>query len=181
MTLAPDSDPGLIVLPTHRVISQTMNVPEFQHSLPDAFSVDIYDQAEWVQLCQEAANSPDKGIVVAVAPGEGKALRIQWDLDSIQPRKDSFSPRLNSDPVILHEYILSGMPDLGHKSIDCTYFHQAEDTVNAAWEINGWAFLLRPTTTATLLEIAEREEVLPPKSTYFFPKFLSGFVNAHLD
>ncbi|MFC1548179.1 hypothetical protein ACFL5M_06595, partial [Candidatus Neomarinimicrobiota bacterium] len=85
------------------------------------------------------------------------------------------------DPVILHEHILSGMPDLGHKSIDCSYFHKAEDTVNAAREINGWAFLLRPTTTATLLEIAEREEVLPPKSTYFFPKFLSGFVNAHLD
>lgn len=181
MTLVPDTDPGLIVLPTHRVISLPATVTEFKNSLPRIFSVDTHDLNEWVRLCQETANSPDKGVVIAAAPREGGALRIQWDLDSIHPMRASFSPRLRSDTVILHEYILSSMPEWGHDSFECLYFHQAEDAVNTAREVNGWAFLLRPTTTATLLEMAEREEVLPPKSTYFFPKFLSGFVNAYLD
>jgi uncharacterized protein (DUF1015 family) len=181
MTLVPDSDPGLIVLPTHRAVSLSVTATEFKGSIPQGFSVETHDQTEWARLYEEAADSPDKGVLVAVAPGEAKALRIQWDQDAVQPRKEFYSPRLNSDAVILHEQILPGIPELRHDSLECRYFHQAEDTVHAAMEMHGWAFLLRPTTTVTLLKMAEREEVLPPKSTYFFPKFLSGFVNAYLD
>jgi uncharacterized protein (DUF1015 family) len=155
MTLVPVSDPGLIVLPTHRVISLPVTVTEFKNSLPKSFSADTHDQTECAALFEEAADNPDKGVLVAVAPGEGKALRIQWDRDAVQPMKESYSPRLNSDAVILHEYILPSITELRHDSLECFYFHQAADTVNRAGEMNNWAFLLRPTTTATLLEMAE--------------------------
>jgi uncharacterized protein (DUF1015 family) len=38
------------------------------------------------------------------------------------------------------------------------------------------AFLLRPTPVDDVREVAATGEIMPPKSTYFFPKLLSGFV-----
>ena len=43
-----------------------------------------------------------------------------------------------------------------------------------------WVFFVRPTTIQQLIEIADNSEVMPPKSTFFYPKFLSGFINAEL-
>ena len=38
------------------------------------------------------------------------------------------------------------------------------------------AFLLRPTPIEQVREIAAHGETMPPKSTYFFPKILTGVV-----
>jgi uncharacterized protein (DUF1015 family) len=38
------------------------------------------------------------------------------------------------------------------------------------------AFLLRPTPVEQVREIAAHGETMPPKSTYFFPKILTGVV-----
>ncbi|MEE9465463.1 MAG: hypothetical protein V3W14_07845 [Candidatus Neomarinimicrobiota bacterium] len=39
----------------------------------------------------------------------------------------------------------------------------------------------RPVSVETLIRVAREQAVLPAKSTYFYPKFLLGFVNADLD
>ncbi len=56
-----------------------------------------------------------------------------------------------------------------------------EAAVSEAEQQGQWAFLLRPVSVQSLLNVAQRQAVLPPTSTYFYPKFLSGFVNADLD
>ena len=38
------------------------------------------------------------------------------------------------------------------------------------------AFILRPTPVAQVREVAAAGETMPPKSTYFFPKILTGLV-----
>ena len=38
------------------------------------------------------------------------------------------------------------------------------------------AFLLRPTPVEQVREVAAAGETMPPKSTYFFPKLLTGLV-----
>jgi uncharacterized protein (DUF1015 family) len=38
------------------------------------------------------------------------------------------------------------------------------------------AFLLRPTRIEDVFEVARRGEVMPQKSTYFFPKLTSGLL-----
>ena len=37
------------------------------------------------------------------------------------------------------------------------------------------AFLLRPTPVEQVREVAAAGETMPPKSTYFFPKVMTGF------
>ena len=43
------------------------------------------------------------------------------------------------------------------------------------------AFLLRPTPIEAVFEVARRGEVMPQKSTYFFPKLTSGLLLYPLD
>ena len=61
---------------------------------------------------------------------------------------------------------------------------------NSADEAVGWvnggsdgadvAFLLEPTPVASIVEVAREGDVMPPKSTYFYPKPLTGLVlNPH--
>jgi uncharacterized protein (DUF1015 family) len=45
----------------------------------------------------------------------------------------------------------------------------------------GWAVLLRAPTPAQVMALARAGVEMPPKSTYFFPKPLSGLVLAALD
>jgi uncharacterized protein (DUF1015 family) len=43
------------------------------------------------------------------------------------------------------------------------------------------AFLLEPTPVASILAVARDGDVMPQKSTYFYPKPLSGFVISPLE
>ena len=47
------------------------------------------------------------------------------------------------------------------------------------WSPNGiydLAFILRPVPIEQVKAVAETDENMPPKSTYFFPKVMTGFV-----
>jgi uncharacterized protein (DUF1015 family) len=43
------------------------------------------------------------------------------------------------------------------------------------------AYLLRPTRIQDVFELARRGDVMPQKSTYFFPKLVSGLLFHPLD
>lgn len=63
-----------------------------------------------------------------------------------------------------------------------TYTPQRADAVAAvdAGRAEG-AFLLRPTPLADVWRVARRGDVMPQKSTYFFPKLTSGLLFHPLD
>jgi uncharacterized protein (DUF1015 family) len=57
---------------------------------------------------------------------------------------------------------------------------EALDWVDHAHEGADAAFLLEPTPVASILAVAAAGEVMPQKSTYFYPKALTGLViNPH--
>ena len=56
----------------------------------------------------------------------------------------------------------------------------AIDSVNAGLDGADAAFLLEPTPVASVMAVAADGDVMPQKSTYFYPKALSGLViNPH--
>jgi uncharacterized protein (DUF1015 family) len=63
-----------------------------------------------------------------------------------------------------------------------TYTAQAEEAIGAVDEGRAAAaFLLRPTKIEDVFAVAERGETMPQKSTYFYPKLLSGLLFHPLD
>ena len=60
---------------------------------------------------------------------------------------------------------------------DVGYTAYVEEAISAVDEGRAEAaFLLRPTKIEDVFAVAKRGEVLPPKTTYFYPKLLSGLL-----
>ncbi|UCD36994.1 MAG: DUF1015 domain-containing protein [Fidelibacterota bacterium] len=182
MTLVPSGDPGLVVLPTHRTIELPLDEQAFSQALAAKFSVEVLPLESWPGLYQESAHHPESGIILAVAPTIDKVFKIGWHEKSAVSTGPESSDRQLGDVVILHEYVLPAISKVFSEDTQhFGYYHDAGEAVEAARANGRWAFLLRPTSTQMLLWAAEHQVVLPPKSTYFYPKFLSGFINAYLD
>ena len=84
------------------------------------------------------------------------------------------------DAAILEALLLRGALGMSDEDLDAKRgisYAASRDAALAALENGGAAaFLLRPTPVEQVREVAAAGETMPPKSTYFFPKLLTGLV-----
>ena len=178
MTLVPGSDPGLVVLPTHRSVALALEPAALQPALAPDFKVQAHPLDAWPGLYQAAVSSPEAGGVLAIPPDSSAALLIKWSRNG----QAAAGPFGYGDAAVLHgELLPRALPGSELPAEAFAYYHDAHAAVTGAKSRRQWAFLLRPTSVETLLRVAREQAVLPSKSTYFYPKFLAGFVNARLD
>ena len=152
---------------------------KLQETLTDHFEVAAYDWSRWQELYAQLRNNNSTAGIVAVAPAAKLCFQIGWAATS--PAGEVAADR--GEVAVLHEALLPQLEAAtqpGEPRV-YNYHHQAETAVREAADQGQWAFLLRPVSVQSLFDLAERQAVLPSKSTYFYPKFLSGFVNADLD
>jgi uncharacterized protein (DUF1015 family) len=84
------------------------------------------------------------------------------------------------DVSILHALILEEIFRIG-ASTDLSYIIDTEQAINEVDSDNyQLVFFLNPTRIEQILQIASYKEKMPNKSTYFYPKPLSGIVMNHL-
>ena len=79
---------------------------------------------------------------------------------------------------MLHADILEGaLRAAGAESIELGYTVERDDLLDrvAAGRTAG-AFVLNPTRSQQLADVCEAGELMPQKSTYFYPKLLTGLV-----
>lgn len=79
------------------------------------------------------------------------------------------------DVSILHHRLLAGMGIAASKDV-CAYTPDHEQAIALSRQAGGCAWLLRPIPLAQVFDIAGAGFALPQKSTYFYPKVLSGLV-----
>jgi uncharacterized protein (DUF1015 family) len=60
---------------------------------------------------------------------------------------------------------------------DFFFTRKPAEAVESAKKTNGWAFFLAPNTVQEVLSVSTAGFVMPPKSTYFYPKIPSGMVS----
>jgi uncharacterized protein (DUF1015 family) len=166
------NSPGLTILPTHRLVA---NVDGFE---PNSFF-------ERAALFFDA--SPGDGVTIGVCTRSGlSSLRLKpsVDLKSLMP--DLSERQRNLDVVILHRLILERClnitEDAVKKETHITYVREREAAMNAVGEGKAdVAFLLNPTRLDQMRDIAYESNVLPQKSTDFYPKVLSGLMMYPMD
>ncbi len=103
---------------------------------------------------------------------EGKFYQYQFSSVPPSLRK---TPSAKLAVACLHAGPLDG---LGKE--DFFFSRQPEAAVERAKANNGWAFFLAPNTVQEVLNVATAGHVMPPKSTYFYPKIPSGIVSHSL-
>jgi uncharacterized protein (DUF1015 family) len=183
MLLCSLSDPGLLVFPTHRLLTGLKHDTEKQLAIREAlmrdFEIDELDEAR--QLEPTDANG-------RVAFGymdsfHRKPYRVTLKDQAIADRalEGMPEPYRRLDTAVLEALVLRGAlgmseDDIAHlRGLD--YSKDLADAIDAVQTGRADAgFFMRATPVDQVREVAEAGESMPPKSTYFYPKVPTGLV-----
>ena len=193
MTFINTRSEGLVILPTHRVAANVHDFswPAVRRHLEPWFSTEVFaftndaekESARGNFLARLKAAAAQRAVGAYPAAGEGQrafyllVLRAGVDLAQLLPNVSPLQREL--DVVLLHEGILE--PALGitmqavTKEANLTYEREAANALNAVDSGRAQiSFFLNACDVEKVVEIATANEVMPQKSTDFFPKLLSG-------
>jgi len=188
MYLARAEDPGLLVLPTHRLVKDLVGFDFAGLCAAAKAAFDITGGDERTPEAIEARLARDGAARVVFAvrvPGESAttwfALKPIVDLSALGP------PSLRKlDVTVLHGVILGSLLGIDAEALAkqsfLTYTHDTKEAIArvAASEAQA-AFLMNPTKVGEVLAACEAGFVLPQKSTYFQPKLATGLCMYRLD
>jgi uncharacterized protein (DUF1015 family) len=172
----------LLILPTHRVVHDLPNFQggEFVRMAREFFSFEqIPGEPEGHTLANQIAEDSDDATVLAAVTQNGS-----WILRARPGAADSLlaglSPRQRRlDVVQLHRVLLENVLGICEEAIRAqTNVAYLRDAAEAVARVRGGAadvaFLMNPASIAQVRDVAFAGEVLPQKSTDFYPKLLSG-------
>jgi uncharacterized protein (DUF1015 family) len=189
LTFVNMNDPGLLVLPTHRVVHSldSFSVDEFQKSSRRFFEVEeidpALDAARATTLLRERGRAGTTLLAVtanrAFVLHSPKAAGAQF-LAGLSERQRAL------DVVQLHKCLLEGVLKLSEESIrnqqNLSYLRDASEALDQVRKgAANIAFLMNPCPVAQVRDVAFAGEVMPQKSTDFYPKLLSGLTVYALD
>jgi uncharacterized protein (DUF1015 family) len=168
--------PGLTIFPNHRLV----------HGVPN-FSWNRFLEAAsaWfdVRSCNDPlAFRPMNRSLAVVSGGEAAVLSLRASAQSAIPWPAGTSAAWRRLAVsVLHEGLLRPLLDITDPKLDArTHVDYTADQAEAvALARSGRyqaAFLIAPTTVEELQAVVRDGEVLPQKSTHFYPKLLDGLV-----
>jgi uncharacterized protein (DUF1015 family) len=172
-------DPGLLILPTHRVLPG-VNVSGGLLDEDERVEVArlMVENAE--QIPKALAQFGPQAVAVYSARGQGYVVvrpKQPGILDDLEPEHADAWRALGL--AFLHAYLLDRLvtPRLcSGRSPEIRYVKAARAAVEEARATQGTAFLMQATTMEELRRVCQAGEVMPHKSTYFYPKLASGLV-----
>ena len=183
MMLADMEDPGLVVFPTHRLVRglETFDEEELLAACGEDFTL---------EQCQDRQESQEKLLSLyeqgrhafAFWAGKGWTVLTLKDpavMDRLLPEKSQAYRRL--DVSVLHSLVLEKFLRIDRENManqkNLTYTRdaaEAEDSVRRGE--SQCCFLLNPTRVEEIGQVAAAGEKMPQKSTYFYPKLITGLV-----
>jgi uncharacterized protein (DUF1015 family) len=184
--LANGDDPKLVVFPTHRHVHslQRFSFDEMLARANDAFDVrPVASGASADTIRAALEESKGRGPTVAAATADGRVaiLTLRGDVDLSRHPTLGARPEVlrRTDVAILHsailEHILGITPEAQAAKTNIWY---PQDARASLAELRGGKgdvlFVMNGTPVADVRRVAEAGEVMPQKSTFFYPKVLTG-------
>ncbi len=182
MALTGLDDPGLTVFPTHRLLSGFAADPERQRQLGDGLR-ELFDVTEVEIAHLDPAGEEGVGVFGLFDSFHKRGFRLRLkdtaELDRLLEGKPEAYRRLDS--AILETLVLKGIAGMSDDDIAAKrgigYAKNVPDSLalldDGTYDVG---FFLRPIPVDQVRAVAEGGENMPPKSTYFFPKVLTGLV-----
>jgi uncharacterized protein (DUF1015 family) len=178
-------DPGMIVLPTHRVLTglQECTLEKLQEAVANRDNLQLtetdYEPAPATALGNALPEAGDHAMGVYI-PGEPKLWLLTTTGDDplapLLPHKPEVWRKL--DVAVLHELVIDRTirPAFGGDSVAFKYTADLDDmrAMTDAEPNERIGIIIQATRLADVCEVSLAHEVMPPKSTYFYPKLATG-------
>lgn len=182
------NEEGVVILPTHRLVREMPPVPsaELEEKLQRYFRVEAFPRdAGGRRRFLETLEHPKDGerVLGAAFRDDARYLALRpRDAAAMQQLAPDMSPELRGlDVTTLHVLLMEHI--LGVSTRDAVntdavaYTHDAEEALAEAEAGRCQAALiLNPPTAAEMIAVSLKGEKMPQKSTYFFPKLVTGLV-----
>ncbi len=188
--LSPMEDEGLVILPTHRVFP---DIPlesslKFLEKASEFFEVESFSTTEegihgFLQVQEENAKE-GRNFIGFTYHGSNNLYLLKPKLEKLYTFFKSINLEevfWDIDVVILDKLIFNHLMSIDHRLLeDEKKICFSHDTVKAIKEVlegkYKTGFLINPTRIDQVVKVASRCLVMPHKSTYFYPKVVSGLV-----
>ena len=185
MALVSFDDPGFIVLPTHRIVTQLgMTGDEAIRRLGEYFKV---EKVSLAKLKEMTASYDQKGKIFGMVLEEGCFLLTMIDKEKAKERMGQNKPDIWYDlnVNVLAHLIFSELLGLTEDRWEAVlkFEHTVDGAVTPLQKGEAQAvFLLQPPKVEMLEKMGAVNERMPQKSTYFYPKLATGLVfYSHID
>ena len=182
MALTGLDDPGLAIFPTHRLLSGFAGDAERQRRLGEGLR-ELFDVTEVGDDELDPLGAEGVGVFGLYDSHHKRAFRLQLeDTTELDRQLEGMpEPYRRLDAAILETLVLKGIAGMSEDDIlakrGIGYAKSVEDSLRllseGAYDV---AFVLRPIPVSQTKAICESDANMPPKSTYFYPKVLTGLV-----
>jgi uncharacterized protein (DUF1015 family) len=181
MTLIPMESRGLVILPTHRIVHGLLDFDR-ERMLEVAgqfFDIDRIDlRTESRSATTLLGEAGENGTAFVAVTRQGPYL-MRAKQDAIQNAlRDLPALQRELDVVQLHRVMLERVLGISEEAIrnqeNVRYERDAFEAISWVRQGANVAFLMNPAKIEQVRDIAFNGEVLPQKSTDFYPKLLSG-------
>ena len=172
MALMEAQDPGLVILPTHRLVKLSQSPAWLKEKISRFFS--------WEELPPIGLTTVENLDYWLREQGKrGKAIGdyglVPKHFCLLEPRED----KEDLEVSLLHRVILPQILGIDSLQKEREYLEYTRDGLEAIHRVDSGgylAFFLNPTPISSLLDITDKGKLIPPKSTYFYPKLPAGLV-----
>lgn len=189
MMLVDMEHPGLVVFPTHRLVRNldSFNAERVIDGCKEYFDVTEHSDIHTIESTLMELYNQGKKAYAFYCGGSSYKLLVLKDTNIIKkllPNASTATQQL--DVTILHTLILEKIFGIDAENmanqINLTYTKIFDEAISSVQQGNSQcAFILNPTRVSEIREVASNGEKMPQKSTYFYPKMITGLVMNQLE
>lgn len=185
----PLEDKGLVVLPIHRVLHNLsfFDPARFEHDLAQYFEIKPYKATKKTaakvrkKLLKDMEKLGNEKHVFGMYLGNNRYYLLTLkNEDIVDEMVEEEKPKAwkHLDTTILHYVVFETILGIGEHIEDKVIYVKGDEETIKKVDKDGCqvAFLLNSTKIEQITAIASKLEKMPQKSTYFYPKLLSGLV-----
>jgi len=178
-------DEGLLIFPIHRLVHslERFDASLLKRQLEEFFAVtELQDRASLKLFLEHDSSNYAYGVVTS-----DSVFGISLKVDPhplLDPSRPAALQQLGL--VLLHDLVLGRLLGISQEAMakqsNLLYVKDDKDVFDAvASGTVQVGFVVKPTTVEQVLSVSETGEVMPQKSTFFYPKIMTGLLFNPLD
>lgn len=183
MMLVNMENDGLVVFPTHRIVHSLHSFDKdvVLEECKKHFEIESIDEDKITSALSDAEENSKKAFVLCLGESDFKLLTLKNEEIMSEILADKSAAYRNLDVSVLHSLVLEGLFKIDKENManqkNLRYTRDISEAIDSvkSGEAN-CSFLINPTMVTEIRDVALANEKMPQKSTYFYPKIITGLV-----